>query len=51
MIDEDHLKQTSANVAEALARDRSVTDVLHDIVDDATRAFRHPRAAISMADE
>jgi GAF domain-containing protein len=51
VINEDHLKQALANVAESLARDRSVTDVLHDLVDDATRVFDICGAAISMADE
>ncbi|MCO8128503.1 GAF and ANTAR domain-containing protein [Acidimicrobiia bacterium EGI L10123] len=50
MIDEGQLRQALANVAESLARDRSVADVLHDLVDDATRVFDICGAGISMAD-
>lgn len=51
VIDEDHLKQTLASVAESLAQARAVTDVLHDLVDDASRIFDICGAAIAMADE
>jgi GAF domain-containing protein len=51
VIDEDHLKHALASVAASLAQDRDVTDVLHDLVDDAGRIFDICGAAIAMADE
>lgn len=51
VIDEDHLKQTLASIAQSLAQDRAVTDVLHDLVDDASRIFDVCGAAIAMVDE
>jgi GAF domain-containing protein len=51
VIDEDHLKHTLASVAASIAQDRDVTDVLHDLVDDASRIFDVCGAAIAMADE
>lgn len=51
MVHEDNLQRTLARVGEALADDRGVIDVLHDLGDDATRIFDISGAAISMADE
>jgi GAF domain-containing protein len=51
VIDEEHLEHTLASVAEALAQARSVTDLLHDLVDDANKIFDICGAAIVMADE